>query len=146
VARKANRSSGKAAVGSNRRAAKKFGGKTDFGIAQKPSLREYSRRKSRETKFQPAASHQRDTRQERGSVQSARVSGVGKSNAGPGGSSGGDLDPDVIGVGTGRGLAQSGPDQNVSGPESTTGGSEEFASGPAARGTSQKRSRRKPPK
>ena len=116
MARKASK---KRAVGSDRGTAKKFGGKTDFGVPSKRSLSEYSKRISRETKFQPAASHRSDPRQERGSVQTNRVSGVGKSNAGPGGASGGDLDPDVVGVGTGRGLAQTAPQKRARSRRST---------------------------
>ena len=64
-----------------------------------------------------------------------RVSGVGGRAAGPGSSSGGDIDPDIVGVGTGgSGLAQSAPGAVTTGPASSTGGSEEFASGPPARG------------
>jgi hypothetical protein len=124
-------------VGSSPKSAKTFGGKTDFGVEQKPRLAEFSKRKSREAKFTPAGSHTADPRQEIGATQAARVSGVGKANAGPGGASGGDIDPDVVGVGDGRALAQSGPDEKVWGPEWTTGGSEEMASGPPAKGENQ---------
>ncbi len=138
MARKAGSREGKTSksgkVGSTHKAAKGFGGKTDFGVESSRSLGEYSKRKGREAKFRPAGSHLEDPRQERGSTQARRESGVGKSNAGPGANSAGDVDPDVVGVGGGAGLAQGGPDQNVSDAESTTGGSEEFASGPPARG------------
>src|SRR4051812_43878823 len=40
----------------------------------------------------------------------ARTTGVGGMAGGDGASSGGDLDPDFIGVGTGAGLAGAGPD------------------------------------
>ncbi|HEX8523393.1 MAG TPA: hypothetical protein VF669_14155 [Tepidisphaeraceae bacterium] len=123
-------------VGSSPKSAKRFGGKTDFGVPADSSKTEYSRRKSREIKFRPGGSHEADPRQDRGSTQASRVSGVGKSNAGPGGASAGDIDTDVVGV-DGRGLAQGGPDTNVSGPEWTTGGSEEFASGGPAKGENQ---------
>jgi hypothetical protein len=43
--------------------------------------------------------------------QGVRDHGAGARDAGPGSASGGDLDPDIVGVGTGgEGLAQSGPD------------------------------------
>jgi hypothetical protein len=110
---KAKRRGSREKVGSSNASAKNFGGKTDFGVAQKPRLAEFSRRKSREAMFRPAGSHLSDPRQEIGAIQAARVSGVGKSQAGPGGASVGDLDPDIIGVGDGRGISQGGPDDNV---------------------------------
>jgi hypothetical protein len=124
-------------VGSNPKAAKRFARDNDFGVPESRALTDQAKRVSREAKFQPAASHHRDPRQERGSTQSARASGVGKSNAGPGGASAGDIDTDIVGVGAGEGLSQSGPDADVSPAESSTGGSEEFASGPPAKGENQ---------
>jgi hypothetical protein len=69
----------------------------------------------------------------RASSDGDRTHGVGSQPAGPGSGSGGDLDPDVIGVGSGSGIAQN-PPEEPSRAESTTGGSEQFASGPPARG------------
>jgi hypothetical protein len=132
--------SGAKKVGSTRNAARKFGGNIDFGVPGSRANTEYGRRKSREAKFNPSTSHPSDPRQEMGSTQQARVSGVGKANAGPGGASSGDIDSDIVGVGSGSGLAQSGPDPSgVSGPEWSTGTSDEFASGPPARGENQSR-------
>ena len=96
-------------VGSAPAAARRFGGKIDFGVPESKAHTEFARRKSREAKFTPTPSRPSDPRQEIGAIQQARVSGVGKSNAGPGAASGGDLDPDFIGVGTGAGLAQNPP-------------------------------------
>jgi hypothetical protein len=140
-----SKSSSRGKVGSTRKAATKFGGKTDFGVPESRAKTEYARRKGREAQFNPTTSHPSDARQEIGAIQQARVSGVGKSNAGPGGSSSGDIDPDIVGVGSGQGLAQSGPDPSgVSGPQWSSGTSDEFASGPPARGENQ--SRRSKPK
>ena len=132
------KASGKGKVGSRSRAARKFGGKTDFGVPASRSNTEYSRRKSREAKFNPTTSHPSDPRQEIGATQQVRVSGVGQSNAGPGGASSGDVDPDIVGVGTGSGIGQAPADpSSVAGPEWTDGSSNEFASGPPARGENQ---------
>jgi len=130
-------------VGSDPSAARRAGGKTDFGVPERLALSEYARRKSRAAKFQPTTSHPSDPRQEIGAIQEGRrESGVGKSNAGPGAASAGDLDPDIIGVGTGgSGISQSGPDEQVSPAEESTGGSEQFASGPPAVGKNQRRRR-----
>ena len=125
-------------VGSAARAAKRFGGKSDFGVSESRANTEYARRKGREAKFTPTGSHPIDPRQEIGATQQARVSGVGKSNAGPGGASSGDLDPDIIGVGGAGGLAQAPADPSrVADPEWSDGSSDEFASGPHARGENQ---------
>jgi hypothetical protein len=71
----------------------------------------------------------------------SREAGVGGQEAGPGSYSGGDIDPTTTGVGFG-GVAASGPDDpNRLGKAETTGGSEEFASGPPARGENQGRRR-----
>ena len=79
-------------------------------------------------------------RNPRGTVSGDRVSGVGAPDSGPGSASGGDIDTDIIGVGTGSGLAQSGPDRlGDIGAAETDGSSDEFASGPPARGENQGR-------
>ena len=137
-----NRPSGKSnrKVGSSRNAARKTGGKTDFGIPAARSTSEFARRKSRATKFNPTTSQPTDPRQDLGATQQSRVSSVGKPAAGPGASSAGDIDTDVIGVGSGAGLAQSPPDPSgVSDAQWSDGSSNEFASGPPARGENQPR-------
>jgi hypothetical protein len=64
-----------------------------------------------------------------------RTHGVGSYVAGPGSGSGGDLDPDIIGIDDETGVAQTGPDdEDEIGEAETSGGSEEFASGPPAEG------------
>lgn len=107
----------------------------DFGIpADAPRKRQAIEVASEEIKNRPAGDHLHDPRQPRSGVDS-REAGVGMREAGPGSDSGGDLDADVTGVGDGVGLAQSAPDTAANiGAAETTGGSEEFAGGPPARG------------
>jgi hypothetical protein len=106
-----SRSVGKSArrkVGASRSAAKKFAGKRDFGV--QPNDASAIRQASEEAKHRPAGDHREDDRQPRSGVDS-REAGVGMRDAGPGSDSGGDVDSDIIGIGGGPGLAQSGPDQ-----------------------------------
>jgi hypothetical protein len=76
--------------------------------------------------------------QPRAGVES-REAGVGGREAGAGSSSGGDLDPDITGVGSaGDGLAEGGPDDaNSIGQAETSADRDDFASGPPARGDNQ---------
>jgi hypothetical protein len=112
--------------------------KGDFGIPARK--RDVALAASEETKNRPGGKRRQDPRQPRTGVDS-RQSGVGKRDAGPGSDSGGDLDADVVGI-TGAALAQSGPDEEANiGAAETSGGSEEFASGPPARGQNQPRGR-----
>jgi hypothetical protein len=93
-------------VGSDPQAARKVGGKGDFGAPENdPIERDYA---SQETKHaDPGASPQRIP--DRGD----RVSGVGSNVGGPGAGSGGDIDTDIVGVGfNGDGIAESGPDED----------------------------------
>lgn len=67
-----------------------------------------------------------------------RTVGAGSAGGGPGAGSGGDIDTDFIGLGAGgTGLAQSPPTGVTTGPASSTGSSDEFASGPPAAGRNQ---------
>ena len=68
----------------------------------------------------------------RAGSEGSRISGVGGNESGPGSSSGGDLDPDIIGFGTGGGVAASGKIRQPPGPDDATGTSRDFASGPPA--------------
>jgi hypothetical protein len=70
----------------------------------------------------------------RSGEQGVRVTGVGHAPGSPGAGSGGDLDPDVIGLGQRGGLAAAPPSGRTQGPDITEGGSEPFASGPPSRG------------
>jgi hypothetical protein len=62
-----------------------------------------------------------------------RTTGAGGPATGDGSSSGGDLDPDIIGIGTGSGIASAGPDDDI-GQAETDGSSDQFASGGHATG------------
>ena len=64
---------------------------------------------------------------------SARTSGAGGAASGEGSSSGGDIDPDFVGVAGGSGLSVAGPDANI-GQAASDGSSDEFASGGHAQG------------
>ena len=62
-----------------------------------------------------------------------RTTGAGGAATGDGSSSGGDIDTDVIGVGSGTGIAKAGPDDAIDASE-TDGSSDQFASGGHGRG------------
>jgi hypothetical protein len=130
----AARSSG-GKVGSSRNAARNVAGRGDFGI--EASNRRVARGASAKAKRRAAGDRDPDDRQPRAGTES-REAGVGSRESGPGSGSGGDIDTDVVGVGDARGLSQSGPDDEADiGAADTTGGSEQFASGPPARGDNQ---------
>lgn len=110
------------------------GGKGDFGVRADDTIaRDYT---SRNTK-----AHDRGRAQVRSGereTEGQRVSGAGGVQGGPGSSSGGDLDADLIGVGTGgTGIAQNPSKEHVPGPDDTDGTSREFASGRPAQGRNQ---------
>jgi hypothetical protein len=139
MATQENKSSGtqpaKLHPGSSVEDAKKLGGKGDFGVPESNvAERTYTSRNTKRS--DPGAAPPRA-----GSGES-RESGVGGNNSGAGSSSGGDLDPDIVGVGTGGGVAASGEIHEPSGPDDATGTSRDFASGPPARGSHPPRSRR----
>ncbi len=108
--------------GSSTEDAKAFAGKGDFGVPESDvAERTYTSQNTRHS--DPGGA------QPRSGSDRSRTSGVGGNNSGVGSSSGGDLDTDVIGVGDGRGLAASGNIHEPEGPDDSTGGSGEFASG-----------------
>jgi hypothetical protein len=94
--------------------AKDVASKGDFGVpvGNGPSPdRDYV---SRNTKASdPGAAHPRSSEHD-----GVRDHGAGAPDSGPGSSSAGDLDPDLLGVGTGgSGIATSGPDDTSPGPD-----------------------------
>jgi hypothetical protein len=115
--------------------ARKVGGEGDFGApagGERTAERDYV---SRNTKMsdpgnaQPWASEEAD---------GARDHGAGARATGPGSASGGDLDPDFVGVGTGGStFTQSGVVGRPPGPDDSDGSSDEFASGGHAEGRNQ---------
>jgi hypothetical protein len=67
--------------------------------------------------------------------EGVRDHGAGLRDNGPGSASGGDVDPDIVGVGTGgSGIATSGDIGRPPGPDDTDGSSDAFASGGHAKG------------
>jgi hypothetical protein len=109
-------------VGSESEAARKVGGKGDFGVPESDTIgRAYTSANTRASDPGAAQPHAGD--------DEGRVSGVGSNQSGPGSGSGGDLDTDIVGVGTGRGLAQNEANEPP-GPDDSTGSALEFASGP----------------
>jgi hypothetical protein len=125
----ARRATGK--VGADPKAARAVGGGLDFGI--KPA--DAARRAARGETFDPERGA--SSRAARPGVDLPRDAGAGKPDSGPGSNSGGDLDTDFTGVGTAGGLAQDPPTSVTIGPASSAGASDEFASGPKARGRNQ---------
>jgi hypothetical protein len=95
-----------AKVGGSKKAAKEFGGKHDFGIPAKEATvandDPYGRVKGPEKGTGPTRS---------GDADDDRTTGVGAPTGPPGAGSGGDLDPDFIGLDGSGGVSQKGPDQ-----------------------------------
>lgn len=111
-----NQSSGDGKVGSDPQAAAKFGGKNDFGVPETGHERDREYVSHNTKRSDPGA------QLPRGGALGDRTEGVGGFAAGPGSSSGGDLDPDIVGVGTGgSGISQAGPDDRTEGADMITG-------------------------
>jgi hypothetical protein len=128
---------GEEKVGSDARAARKIGGKGDFGVSPRDVPGEVIEG------AEQAPGIRGGTRVTRGGATGTRTTGVGARSGRPGSGSGGDLDTDIIGVGTdGSGIAARPPRGVTAGPSSTTGSSDEFASGPPARGSQPTRGRK----
>jgi hypothetical protein len=105
-------------VGSDPDAARKFAGKGDFGIHVDDAKRDPAMpQMDPDVSERPAHGAINDT-------DGLRVHGVGGDpDSGPGASSGGDLDTDLIGLdGSGGGVSQSGAIGNATGPDITEGG------------------------
>ena len=114
-------------VGSDRAADKEIGGKGDFGIPA-----------GQATAPQPIGGRDKGPEQGTGYMRSGasglRESGVGHAPGSPGTGSGGDLDPDFIGLDGKGGLSASPASGRTTGPDITEGGSGAFASGPPSKG------------
>lgn len=125
---------GRAKVGSDEAALQRTGGAGDFGIPA-----------AKQTRPQPIGGREKGPQKGTGPMRAGtmgdRVSGVGGDPGGPGHSSGGDLDPDYVGIAGSGGLSESAPGNVNPGQAATTGGSEEFASGGPAQGRNQDRAR-----
>ena len=109
-------------VGSEPEAAKKVGGKGDFGVSESDTIgRAYTSANTRASDRGAAQPHS--------GSEEGRVSGVGSNASGPGSGSGGDIDTDIVGVGSGTGISQNAAG-DPPGPDDSTGSAREFASGP----------------
>ena len=128
AARKANKP-GK--VGSDPEAARHVSGRGDFGIPVDKGPTPDRDYVSGNTKASDRGAAQPRSSEFEGN----RTHGAGGIASGDGSSSGGDLDPDIIGVGTGSGVSASGPDDRP-GVE-TDGSTRGRASGPPAAGENQ---------
>lgn len=114
-------------VGSSVESTQKYGSKLDLGV---PASRARGPIKSGGRGKGP----EQGTGTRRAVGEGRRTSGVGYPLGSDGTGSGGDLDTEIIGVGSGAGIA-AGPPGHTEGPDVTTqGGSEPFASGPPAKG------------
>src|SRR5262249_10318655 len=103
--------------GSSLEDAHAVGGQGDFGVPENnPTARNYASEETRHA--DPGAA------QARPSADGLRISGAGANDSGPGSSSGGDLDPDFIGLDKQGGIAQSGNINEPEGPDDANSGSD----------------------
>jgi hypothetical protein len=110
-------------VGSDPKAAQSVGGKGDFGVREDDvTERQYTSSNTRASDRGAAQPHAGEDQ--------GRVAGVGGHASGRGSSSGGDLDTDIVGVGTGGSGIAASPANEPPGPDDATGTSRDFASGP----------------
>jgi hypothetical protein len=117
-------------VGSDPNADRAVGGKLDFGIPA-----------SQAAAPQPIGGREKGPEQGTGPMRSGtravRTSGVGHAPGPDGTGSGGDLDPDFIGLDKNGGVAQTGPDERTTGPDMTDGANDPFAAGQPSAGENQ---------
>ena len=105
--------------------------KGDFGVHESKASRGERDYVSRNTKLADPGNAQPWSNE---SADGVRTSGAGAHDSGDGSASGGDIDTDIIGVGTGGStVSQSGPGSRP-GKDDTDGSSREFASGGPATG------------
>jgi hypothetical protein len=116
--------------GSSIEDAQAVGGKGDFGVREDDVVeRTYTSQNTKRSDPGGAPA--------RSGSDDSRTSGVGGNESGAGSSSGGDLDTDFVGVGTGSGIAASGKIHEPPGPDDSTGTSRDGASGPPAAGANE---------
>ena len=120
-------------VGSDRAADREVGGKLDFGFPAAKTIAPL-----------PDGGREKGPDQGTGPMRSGedgnRVYGVAHPPGPVGTGSGGDLDPDLIGLDGKGGVANSVDERRTAGPDITEGGSSAFASGPPAQPNNSKRS------
>ena len=116
-------------VGSDPKAAQNFAQKRDFGIPSEDAAPDMTV-EDRDFPGRPAGS-----KKTRSGATGKRTVGVGSTEGPDGKGSGGEIDTDLIGLdGTGGGVASDGVVGKPSGPDDSDGSSNEFASGPPAKG------------
>src|SRR3954452_4034504 len=121
-------------VGSDPQAAENFAEKHDFGIPSEDAAPDMTI-EDRDYPGRPAGS-----KRTRSGASGKRTVGVGSTEGPDGKGSGGEVDTDIIGLdGTGGGVASDGVVGKPPGPDDTDGSSNEFASGPPAKGENRAR-------
>lgn len=117
-------------VGSDPEAAKAFGGKRDFGVpANKGRTRDRDYTSQNAKASDPGAAQPHSSE-----FTGVRTHGAGGMASGEGSSSGGDIDPDIIGLGDGGSGIAASPPGHRPGADDTDGSTNEMASGPPAAG------------
>jgi hypothetical protein len=117
--------------GSEAGSAAQIAGSGDFGVPETPTKTSLDRDY---TSANTKASDRGAAQPRSSEMEGNRVAGAGAAYSGPGSASGGDVDPDVIGIGDGIGIATSGNVYEPRGPDDTDGSSDAFASGGKAKG------------
>lgn len=115
-------------VGSDESAAENFAEKHDFGIPSEDAAPDMTI-EDRDFPGRPAGS-----KKTRSGASGKRTIGVGSTEGPDGKGSGGEVDSDIIGVGSGGGVSSDGEINSPPGPDDSDGSSNEFASGPPAKG------------
>jgi hypothetical protein len=123
-------------VGSDPNAAGNFAEKHDFGIPSEDAAPDMTV-EDRDYPGRPAGS-----KRTRSGASGKRTVGVGSTEGPDGKGSGGEVDTDLIGLdGSGGGVASDGVIGKPPGPDDSDGSSNEFASGPPAKGENRARYR-----
>jgi len=115
-------------VGSDANAAENFAQKHDFGIPSEDAAPDMTV-EDRDYPGRPAGS-----KRTRSGAGGQRTVGVGSTEGPDGKGSGGEVDSDYIGVGSGGGVSSDGELGKPAGPDDSDGSSNEFVSGPPAKG------------
>jgi hypothetical protein len=118
----------KGKVGSDPSAAENFAGKHDFGIPSEDAAPDMTV-EDRDFPGRPAGN-----KKTRSGASGKRTVGVGSTEGPDGKGSGGEVDPEIIGLDGGGGVSSDGELGNPPGPDDSDGSSNEFASGPPAEG------------
>jgi len=115
-------------VGSDPNAAENFAEKHDFGIPSEDAAPDMTV-EDRDFPGRPAGS-----KGTRSGASGKRTVGVGSTEGPDGKGSGGEVDSDYIGLGSSGGVSSDGELGKPAGPDDSDGSSNEFASGPPAKG------------